>query len=308
MAAQQQLYGAVAVLLAAALWGTTGTAAAMAPEVGAVAIGAAAMGGGGLLQALWAARPLHRARADLWRQWRWLLLGAAMVAVYPLAFYGSMRLAGITIGTVVTIGSAPVFSALLEYVFDGLRLTLRWLAGALLGVIGMILLCVAESGHDGQAVSVVWGVVLGLGAGLSYALYSWVARRLMQTGIAARAAMGALFGAGALMLLPVLWVSGTPLLASWNNALVGLYMALVPMFLGYVCFGFGLARVRASTAITLTLFEPVVAAMLAMVWVGERLPLLGWVGIALVMACLVCLTVPLPPRWRKSAAAQAEVL
>ena len=102
MAEQQQFYGALAVLLAATLWGTTGTVAAMAPEVGAAAIGAAAMGGGGLLQALWAVRPLHRACVDLRRQWHWLLLGAAMVAVYPLAFYGSMRLAGITIGTVVT--------------------------------------------------------------------------------------------------------------------------------------------------------------------------------------------------------------
>ena len=39
--------GVVLVLLAATLWGTTGTAAALAPGVGALAIGAAAMGVGG---------------------------------------------------------------------------------------------------------------------------------------------------------------------------------------------------------------------------------------------------------------------
>ena len=43
--------GIVFVLVAALLWGTTGTDAAMAPGVGPLAIGAAAMGVGGLLQA-----------------------------------------------------------------------------------------------------------------------------------------------------------------------------------------------------------------------------------------------------------------
>ena len=44
------LLGIVAVLGAAALWGTTGTVATFAPEVGPLAIGAAALGIGGLLQ------------------------------------------------------------------------------------------------------------------------------------------------------------------------------------------------------------------------------------------------------------------
>src|SRR5919107_5194 len=43
--------GSVCVLAAAVLWGTTGTAAALAPEVGSLAVGAAAMGIRGLLQA-----------------------------------------------------------------------------------------------------------------------------------------------------------------------------------------------------------------------------------------------------------------
>lgn len=40
------------MLVTAALWGTTGTAAALAPSVAPWAIGAAAMGVGGLLQSL----------------------------------------------------------------------------------------------------------------------------------------------------------------------------------------------------------------------------------------------------------------
>ena len=136
------------------------------------------------------------------------------------------------------------------------------------------------------------GVVLGLLGGFTYALYSWTARAMMLRGLRSSVAMGATFGLGGLMLMPVLLATGGPLLASWGNATVGLYMAFVPMFLGYICFGYGLSRVRASTATTLTLIEPVVAALLAVVVVGERLPPLGWAGVGLVVLCLLVLTVP----------------
>lgn len=291
----ERLLGILTVLVAAVLWGTTGTAATFAPDVGAVAIGAVAMGGGGLMQAMLSAGRIRHHRSQLRTQWRWLVIGAVAVAIYPLAFYASMRLAGVTIGTVVSIGSAPLLSALIESRLDGLRLGARWMLGAGLGLSGMLLLCVAEgAGHvpAGTTTDVLPGTLLGLLAGLSYALYSWTARRLMQQGIPSRAAMGATFGIGGLLLVPVLLLTGAPLLASWNNAAVGLYMALVPMLLGYLSFGHGLARVPASTATTITLFEPVVAAGLAVIIVGERLPATGWLGIVLILACLVCISAP----------------
>src|SRR6185312_10742407 len=105
--------GALLVLAASVLWGTTGTAATFAPDAGPLAIGAVAMGVGGLLQALTALRPMGRARLQLQGQWKLVLLGAIAVAVYPLAFYSSMHLAGVAVGTVVSIGSAPLASALI---------------------------------------------------------------------------------------------------------------------------------------------------------------------------------------------------
>lgn len=298
---RDQGLGVLAVLFAALVWGTTGTAATFAPEVGAAAIGAAAMGLGGLLQALRAGRGILRARRDLARNRVLLILGGVAVAVYPLAFYASMRLAGVTIGTVVTIGSAPLLSALIERIFDRTRLSPRWLAGALTGVAGILLLCLAEGGAEvgvtevaasdtGDAV--IAGIGLGLIGGFTYALYSWTARGLMLRGLRSSVAMGATFGIGGLLLMPVLAMTGAPFLTSWGNAVVGIYMALVPMFLGYVCFGLGLARIPASLATTISLIEPVVAAILAILVVGERLPPAGWAGVGLVIACLAIVTLP----------------
>lgn len=287
--------GALFVLVAAILWGTTGTVATFAPDVGPLAIGAAAMGIGGLLQAALAGPALARAALELRRRWPTILIGALSVAVYPLAFYSSMRFAGVAVGTVVSIGSAPIASAVIERVIDHHRLTHRWLLGAGVGLVGVLLLSVAEPAHGAAAGgNTVVGIFLGLLAGLTYALYSWAAHRTMRAGVTSRVAMGAIFGVGGVLLVPVLLATGAPLLESWNNFSVGAYMALVPMFLGYVFFGLGLALVSASTATTLSLAEPVVAALLAVVIVGERLPPAGWVGVGLVIASLAVLTAPLP--------------
>lgn len=281
------------VLAAAVLWGTTGTVASFAPQVGPLAIGAAAMGIGGLLQAALAGPALARAHHELRRRWLTIAVGGLSVAIYPLAFYSSMRLAGVAVGTVISIGSAPIASAVIERVIDGHRLTRRWVLGAVLGLGGVALLSFVEPVRTADAVNPGLGILLGLLAGATYALYSWAAHRTMSGGVQSRVAMGAIFGVGGLLLMPVLFLTGAPLLESWNNFSVGAYMAVVPMFIGYVLFGHGLARIKASTATTLSLAEPVVAAVLAVVIVGERLPPAGWAGVVLVIVSLAVLTVPM---------------
>ncbi|MGF9649632.1 DMT family transporter [Pseudarthrobacter oxydans] len=286
-------WGAVFVLAASVLWGTTGTAATFAPAVSPLAIGAVAMGVGGLLQALYAAHPISAQWPLLVKRWPLVSLGALAVAVYPLAFYTSMHLAGVAVGTVVSIGSAPVAAAVIERLVDQKPLTRRWMVGALIAVGGAVLLSFAGHRPDGGGAGPAaesWaraaGIALGLVAGTTYALYSWAAHRIMGGGVSSRAAMGTVFGVGGVLLMPVLFLTGRPLLETWTNFTVGAYMALVPMFAGYVLFGWGLARVRASTATGLSLVETVVAAALAVLVVGERLPAAGWIGAATVLAGL----------------------
>ncbi|MDT8084336.1 EamA family transporter, partial [Acinetobacter baumannii] len=81
--------GTIAILVASFLWGTTGTAAAFAPTLGPLAIGAVAMGGGGLLQALIASQAIREHRQFIGRNISIILLGVVAVGIYPLAFYSS---------------------------------------------------------------------------------------------------------------------------------------------------------------------------------------------------------------------------
>ncbi|MGO1984795.1 EamA family transporter, partial [Corynebacterium casei] len=167
----------------------------------------------------------------------------------------------------------------------------RWMLAAALGIGGSAILCLAKMQN---APAEVWppiaGIILGLAAGTTYALYSWSAHNLIGRTIGRAAAMGAIFGLGGLALMPVLIITGAPLIASTQSFTVGAYMALVPMFVGYLLFGYGLTRVSASTATTLTLAEPAIAAILAVVIVGERLAPIGWVGMATICASLLVLS------------------
>ena len=306
---RDHLWGMTAVLIAAFLWGTTGTAATFAPDVGPLAIGAAALGIGGLLQALVAIPALRRSRLHLQAHWKLVATGAVAVFVYPLAFYSSMHLAGVAIGTVISLASAPLASGILERVIDRRRLGGWWYLAALLGIAGSILLIVSSQRDDlagGDATAL--GIGLGLVAAAAYALYSWVVQRLMLDGVGRAAAMGSVFGLGGASLVPVLLLTGAPLLATPEAFAVGTYMALVPMFLGYVAFGFGLSKIPASSATTLTLIEPAVATVLAVLIVGERLTVTGWVGLSIFGIVLLILAFSPQPSKRNTTSAHPALV
>jgi DME family drug/metabolite transporter len=94
--------------------------------------------GGALLFAV-SARGASRAIAD--RSVRsWLTAGVVGVVVYPLAFYSSMHLAGVAIGTVVSLGSAPMFAAVIEYLTERRAVSRRWSFCTVLALMGVVLL------------------------------------------------------------------------------------------------------------------------------------------------------------------------
>ena len=298
LSASSSTAGVLAILLAALLWGSTGTAASFAPQANPMAIGAFAMGIGGLLQALLAYPHLLRQWQQLRQYPVLIMMGALAVAVYPLAFYSAMRLAGVTVGTVVTIASAPLATAIIERLFGTTNpMNRRWYSSLLAGTVGIVLLTQPVSGvvdtsglAQNQDQNHLTGVFLGLLAGVTYALYSWLAANLIRQGIRSEAAMAALFlPATALLLLSLLWTADQ-LFADRSGTLAIVYITLVPMWLGYLAFGYGLRHIDAARATLLTLFEPVVAAVLAVWVVGEQLAWSGWLGIALIGVCLAIQT------------------
>lgn len=286
-----------ALVIACVLWGTTGTAATAIDGANPLAIGASTMTIGGALLFLTHRRAALAVMHD--RSVRgWLLAAAAGMVAYPLAFYASMDLAGVAIGNVVSLGSGPIFAALIEWRVQRQALTRRWMLSAATAITGVTLLVVG--GHGGGSPvnpeGIPLGVALGLLAGAGYALFTFASGVVIRRGHTGRATMGAAFGLAALPLAGVLLVTGAPLVASIPNMAVAAYLAVGPMFVAYLFFGWGITSLRSSTVTVITLLEPFVATLLAVAVVGERLEPLGWLGLVLIVVGVAVLSSARQPR------------
>lgn len=274
------------VMAAATLWGTTGTAQALGPDgASSVAVGSARgvvgalvlMGVAATRGRLWAgARALPR---------RPLVLAAAATAAYQLCFFGGVRLAGVAIGTVVGVGSGPVWGGLLGWLGRRERPGGRWAVATALALAGATLLATTTS--DGEPVDLV-GIVLALGAGLSYAAFALWSKDLTDDHDP-DLAMTWVFALSGLALLPLGLAAGVGPLVSGSGAAMVLWLGFGSLAASYLLFGRGIAGVAVATATTLSLAEPLTAATLGVVVLDERLTAAAVVGMVLVFAGLAVL-------------------
>jgi drug/metabolite transporter, DME family len=278
--------GTTDVLLAACLWGTTGTVRTFIPAATNLSIATIriVLGGAVLLAVGEGVRRLLAVR----RNWVLLGLGAAAMLTYQTAFFSAAARTGVAIGTVVTIGSAPAFAGLLGVVTRQAPLTRRWLVatgGAVAGCVALV-----TSGAEAGAEPV--GIGLALLSGLAYATYTTVMTTLIGRGETAGAVTAALFALAALVAVPALVAGPTSWLLSPRSALIALYLGAVTTAGAYLLFARGLRTTPATTATTLTLAEPAVAALLGVAVLDERLAPAALAGLVLLAASLTLLVLP----------------
>jgi DME family drug/metabolite transporter len=276
------------------MWGSTGTAAHFAPAgASSVSVGAARIVLGGSVLLLITLRTRQN-RSALGRLLRGsalhraaLVLAIGVVAGYQLCFFSAVRATGVAIGTVVAIGSAPVFTGVLTLLTGGPRPGARWIAATVAAVAGCtVLITGGQSAGANPA-----GIGLALAAGLCYAVYAVAAARLISSGHAETQVMGALFGGAAVLLAPVLAASSPGWVATGRGLTVTVYLGLVTTVVAYLLYGRGLRTVPAPVAVTLGLAEPVVAALLGLLVLGEHLSGTAVAGLLLVGAALAVLFV-----------------
>ena len=278
----------VLVLLAALLFGTTGTAQALGPDASPLVVGAARTAAGALCLLL-VARVLGSRRRHIPWPAGTVAVAAAGIAGYQLTFFAAVGDTGVAVGTVVAIGSAPALAGLLARVVDGTPLSARWAACTASATAGVVLLVLGGRAADVSPP----GVALALGAGASYAAYTVAAKRLLAAGHTPEQTMARAFSIAALLLAPVLAAAGTssPIFTP-DGLLLALYLGAIPTALAYVLFARGLRRLTPGETATLTLAEPLTAAALGAVVLAERPGALAVAGGALVLVGLVALSLP----------------
>ncbi|MGW0592375.1 DMT family transporter [Streptosporangium sp. NPDC002607] len=285
----------LAVIGAAVLWGTAGTAGLLVTGVDPVSMAAARLVIGGLVLAAVTgpARLLRLPRGPLPARGRRLParlgpLAAAAVAVaaYQLCFFAAVSRTGVAVGTVVAIGSGPVFTGLLSWLLDRVRPSRRWATATAVAIAG----CAVLTGGGGEVRAD--GVLFALFGGLLYAFYAVTAARTISAGAPSDAVMGLMFGGAAVVMVPVLLWTGTGWLAEPRGLLTALYLGCATTALAYLLYGRGLRTTPVATAATLALAEPAVATLLGVVVLGERLGPVSVTGLLLLGASLVAVSLP----------------
>jgi drug/metabolite transporter, DME family len=279
--------GHLFVILAAVLWGTGGTAQALAPGAAdPLSIGVVKIGIGGTAMLVFAALSggWSKGASAKWRPLP-VLACAMLVASYQVLFFTGITLTGVALGTISAIGSLPVWAGLIDLLF-GRRPDARWLGATALAVAGSALLV----GSGGSVSVQPLGVLLCLASGAGLVAFTAIAKGLLEERPHS-VVLGVTFTLGAVLLSPALLFSDPGWILSPAGLAVALELGLGATALAYILFATGLSRVSVSTAATLTLAEPLTAGILGVLILGERLSPLAVTGMGLLVVGLLLATV-----------------
>jgi DME family drug/metabolite transporter len=283
-----------AVVTAAVLFGTAGTAQALGPDDATpLGVGATRICIGTIV--LWLAiiiapsgPPWPEVVRAIRQHWRLMLAGGLGVAIYTPAFLLAVDRTGVAVGTVVAIGFGPFCAGAMEWGWRGVQPSRGWFLGTVVTVAGGALLVLSQSADSSPADAVDGvGLLLALAAGAGYALYSVTAKSTMSAGVAPTLALAVPFTVGAMTVAvlaarePFEWVTTS------DGALMALHLGVLATGAAYLLFGYGLHRLTSATTVTLVLAEPLTATLLATVVLEESITPLGWTGVAVVLAGLL---------------------
>ncbi|MFF1414133.1 DMT family transporter [Streptomyces sp. NPDC058289] len=267
------------LVIAGTAWGTAGAAASLlylASDLGPLALSFWRCAGGlaVLLPVLAVRRRPRGARAGAVRARASVgsLIGTGLLfTLFQSAYFAAVRETGLAVATVVTLGSGPVLIALGARYWMGERLGRGGTVAVGGALAGLAVLVLGSGGGEVRPLGVGWALLSAAG----YGAMTLRARLLGRRGTGGEPLVTTVWsvGVGAVCLLPFALVEGLmphtaePVRVLWLLA----YMATVPTALAYALYFSGAAAVRAATVSVIMLIEPVGAAAIAVLVLGERL-------------------------------------
>lgn len=281
----------IAVLAAGAFWGTMGFfarslyAAGFGPlEVAQTRITTGLVFVG--LYILLFNRSLFRVK---WKD-MWCFLGTGIVSLllFSTCYFSALNYTSLAVAAIL-LYTAPFFVMLMSLLLFKEKMNGKKVLALILAFAG----CVLVSGVGGDETFSWIGILLGLGSGFFYALYSIFGRYAINRG----------YGAWTMTFYTFLFCSiGCAFLCDWSvigtsfsaDGSVGLWvlgLGFVTAFLPYVLYSIGLENMESSKASILASVEPVVSALFGVFVFHESLSVWGILGILMVLGAIVVLNV-----------------
>ena len=207
--------------------------------------------------------------------------GVISVLLFTVCYFSCQKVCSLAVASVL-LYTAPSFVVILSAILWKEPVTKRKLMALLLTLVGCALVCGVFSG--GLTVTLV-GILLGLGAGFFYALYSIFGRYALAHYSSMTVTVCTFLFAGPVSLV---LVPGSktlaPALSQPNLWLVAAGLVVFSTVLPYVFYTKGLSRVEAGKASIMASVEPVVASLAGILAFGEPVNAATVAGIVCVLA------------------------
>ena len=244
----------------------------------------------------------------------WCFVGTGVVSLtlFNLCYFTALQRTSMAVAAILMYTS-PVFVVLLSALLFGEKINKVKVIALVVALLGIVLVTgVLKLGGNpfitvdvGNGISVST-IIIGIGSGVGYALYSIFGRFAIEKGypsetitfytfmfaalgltacmlILGNDSTGALFGTFPQLIEK--FVSGRPVI----DVLLCIGIAVVVTILPYMFYTKGLTGIENGKAGIIASVEPVMAALIGMFVYGEILSVTGYAGVILVMAAIVLL-------------------
>lgn len=281
--------GYVLSVAAPLIWATTGVLIKYLLDLGAPRLAIAFWRDAAIalacLAGLLALRP--RGLRVSWRDLRgFAAIGAISVGLYHALWVTSIDLNGAAVATVL-IYTFPTFVTLGAWLLFGERIRRPQIVALVLALLGCALVVRA---YDLEVLRVSWlGALVGLSTGMTHAGYVLFSQRAVQSHSPwVSLAYTMLFGALALLVMN-LALAPRQLFAVGDSALPWLVLfalALGPTLGGYALFTAALRHIPGRIASLIAIVEAPASALLAALFLGERMEWPQLLGLALILGAI----------------------
>lgn len=190
----------------------------------------------------------------------------------------------------VIVAASPLFTAILSAMLgDRSALNLRFFAGFVLAMGGLVLVGLGSNAEDPMAAFgdfSLFGDLLALLAGLVWAVYSILVRRISDLGYETIASTKRTFMWGLVFIVPAtLWFGANgpamEALFQWENVLNLLFLGVVASAVCFVTWGVSVKHLGATLSTTYIYLVPAITATASILLLGE--PLTVFIGFGVLM-------------------------
>ena len=275
----QNVKGPLLILLSSVFFSTTGTLQAFAPEGATpITITFVRMLLGAVTVFLWCWF-VGKLPGDLKQiPKKPLAMVVLSVLLYQVFFFTATKHVGVAVGSVVAIGSTPIWAAIIAFVLFKAAPAKVWYPATVMAIAGVLLI-------NGTSLSVdsLLSLASPMIAGLCYAVEITYAQQLVRK-LEPEPAMLLEMALVSVLLLPVMAFSPVEWMFTTRGMLVSIGLGVFTAGIAFTCFVCGLKYTSSTTASTLALSEPLLAACLGIFLLNEPVTWLSGTGIVLLIA------------------------